>query len=62
MGPCRDCGQWHCICDAHAKSMRFLQDEIWVNKAACEAAIQEHRSLKARHDKDFQRFMERCMR
>jgi hypothetical protein len=28
-----------------------------VNRAACEAAIQEHRALKAKHDKPFQRFM-----
>ena len=36
--------------------------EILINRKAFEAMIQEHRALAAKHDPDFQRFMERCMR
>ena len=35
----------------------WLQQEIWINRRACEAAIQQHRYLKAQNDDDFQRFM-----
>jgi hypothetical protein len=59
MGPCKNCGQWHCTCDPHVRAMQFLHDEIVSNRRACEAQIEEHRSLKAKRDPAFQRFMQK---
>ena len=55
MGPCRRCGKWHCVC----KELSLVRE--WVeNREQKAAAIQEHRTLAAKHDDAFQRFMRLC--
>ena len=53
MGPCKDCGKWHCVC-------RFV-DELAELGRQRRAQIQEHRLLKAKHDPSFQRFMAKVL-
>lgn len=40
----------------------YLMQELLINRLACEAAIQQHRYLKAQHDHDFQRFIAKVLR
>jgi hypothetical protein len=51
MGPCRECGKWHCEC-----VMDFLDELDELHRHREETTLQ-HRALKAKHDKPFQRFM-----
>jgi hypothetical protein len=53
MGPCKECGKWHCGC-----VLDFL-DELEALHAHREETLLQHRALKARHDPAFQRFMSR---
>lgn len=51
MGPCKECGKWHCEC-----VLNFL-DELAALDAHRQETLLQHRVLKARHDPAFQRFM-----
>ena len=57
MGPCRDCGQWHCVCDWN----RELLEEIRKLRAHRDETLLLHRSLKAHMDEGFQRFMAKVL-
>lgn len=51
MGPCKDCGKWHCAC-----VLDFL-DELEALHRHHEETLLQHRVLKARHDPAFQTFL-----
>lgn len=55
MGPCKECGEWHCKC-----VLNFL-DELEALHAHREETLLQHGVLKARNDPAFQEFMQQVM-
>lgn len=55
MGPCKECGQWHCVCD--------LIRQFEENRAQYQDIIYEHRTgtSRPRNDPAFERFMRQCL-
>ncbi len=53
MGPCRECGEWHCVCEL----VRWMEE----NRLQFRDAMREHHSLCANRDQDFQRFMAKVL-
>lgn len=54
MGPCKECGKWHCEC-----VLDFL-DELAVVKDYAHRAKQLVRFVEAKADLPFQRFIKQC--
>ena len=54
MGECRECGEWHCVCE--------LKRWMVENREQYKDALREHFSLCAKHDPAFQRFMGKALK
>jgi hypothetical protein len=52
MGPCKECGEWHCDCAWTSAAFAYIQNEQHRHET-----LLQHRVLKARHDPAFQSFM-----